>query len=197
MRRTRNPRSQAGYNLVEVLIAMALLGVVAITIFTLFVMGRKNVYSGKQASQAVSIATQVLEDLAPLNKQMIYNGAFGITDTSTGAAVTLPRVSGISAPTFANARVRSTDPNIMTSPPADISTQNTPPGLLTRWSGMLTGKLTQPSVTIVLIPDQDTASPPNNPPQFGTAQILHIRVFVRWQETGRLREVVVDTVKAF
>ncbi|HYS54460.1 MAG TPA: hypothetical protein VER58_11945 [Thermoanaerobaculia bacterium] len=188
--------TESGYNLVEVIFATALLGIVSITIFTLFVMGRRNVYAGKQNSQAVAIGTQVLEDLQPLNKKMLYNGAFGIPDTDTGGAITLPRVSGLIAPTFTNARIRSTDPN-MVSGQTDISTQSTPPGLLTRWGTLINGKLTNPSVTVILVPDQDTANPVNNPPKFGTAAILHVRVFVRWQEQGRGREVVLDTVKAF
>ena len=187
---------ESGYNLVEVIFATALLGIVSITIFTLFVMGRRNVYSGKQASQAVAIGTQVIEDLAPLNKKMLYNGAFGIADNATGSAITLPRVSGLATPTFTNARIRSTNPNIVTGQ-ADISTQTTPPALLTKWSNLIAGKLTNPSVTIILIPDQDTANPVNNPPRFGTAALLHVRVFVRWTESGRGREVVLDTVKAF
>ena len=169
----RRTRSQAGFNLVEVIVAVAVLGVVAITIFTLFVMGRRNIYSGKQASQAVAIGTQVLEDLAPLNKKMVYGGAFGIADTDTGAAVTLPRVSGSAAPSFTNAKIRSTDPNIVASPPADISTN--PTGLLTRWSGLLTNKLESASVTLILVPSQDS----NNPAQFGSSQFLQVRVFVR------------------
>jgi prepilin-type N-terminal cleavage/methylation domain-containing protein len=189
-------RAQAGYNLVEVIIALAVFGVVAMTIFTLFVMGRRNVYSGKQASQAVAVATQVIEDIGPLNKRMLYNGAFGIADTDTGAAVTLPRVSGLSTPTYTNARVRSTDPNVMASPPTDISTEQT--GLLTRWAAMVPAeKLQEGSVTLILIPSQDTASPANNPPQFLTSQLLQIRVYVRWTEAGHKREVVLDTVKAF
>jgi prepilin-type N-terminal cleavage/methylation domain-containing protein len=189
-------RSQAGYNLVEVIIALAVFGVVAMTIFTLFVMGRRNVYSGKQASQAVAVGTQVLEDIGPLNKRMLYNGAFGIGDTDTGASVTLPKVSGLAVPTWANAKVRSTDPNIMVSPPSDISTEQT--GLLTRWAAMVPAeKLQEGSVTLVLIPSQDTAQPVNNPPQFLTAQLLQIRVYVRWTEAGHKREVVLDTVKAF
>src|SRR4029079_6899447 len=111
----RPARAQGGYNLVEVIIALAVFGIVAITIFTLFVMGRRNIYSGKQASQAVAIGTQVLEDLAPLNKKMIYNAAFGIADTDTGAAVTLPKISGQAAPTFANATERATHAHIVTS----------------------------------------------------------------------------------
>ena len=190
-------RSEAGYNLVEVIIALAVFGVVAITIFTLFVMGRRNVYSGKQNSQAVAVATQVLEDIQPLNKRALYNGAFGIADTDTGAAVTLPKVYGSVAPSFTNARIRSTDPNVMVSPPADISTQQT--GLLTRWAALVPAeKLQEGSVTLVLIPSQDTVQPTaNNPPQFGTSQLLQIRVYVRWTEAAHKREVILDTVKAF
>ena len=68
----------------EVLIAMALLGVVMISIMALFVAGRKNVYSGKQMTNAMAIGTRVMEDLAPLSKSDIYSGLFAITDTSTG-----------------------------------------------------------------------------------------------------------------
>ena len=190
-------RNESGYNLIEVVFATALLGIVSITIFTLFVMGRRNVYSGKQNSQAVAIATQVMEDFQPLNKKMIYNGAFGILDTDAGNAITLPRVSGLATPTFAAARIRSTNATIVAGQ-GDISTESTPPGLLTKWNSYIAGgRLTNPSVTAILIPDVDTASPVNNPPHFGTAQLLRIRVFVRWTEAGRGREVVVDTVKAF
>ena len=61
-------RSERGFNLVEVLIAMALLGTVLMTILTLFYMGRRNVYSGKQTSVAVSIASHAMEDLSARSK---------------------------------------------------------------------------------------------------------------------------------
>lgn len=188
-------RRQAGYNLVEVLLAMAMLGVVTISIFTLFFMGRRNVYSGKQVSQAVAVGTQILEDLQPLNRQMLYNGGFGIAATSAGAALTMPAVvTGGQSYAFTNSMIRSTNATIIASPPADISTENTPPGLLTRWTTLLGTKLTNGSVTVILTPDQDAV---NTPAQFGTAQLLRVRVFVRWQENSRTREVVLDTVKAF
>jgi prepilin-type N-terminal cleavage/methylation domain-containing protein len=195
MRRiSRNHRS-AGFNLVEVLLAVAILGVVAISIFTLFVMGRRNIYSGKQTSQAITIGTQILEDLAPLNRQQIYNGSFNIAGTATGADFTLPRVSGSAAMSFVNAKIRSTNATIIASPPGDISTENTPPGLLTRWSTNLVPKLGPgSSVTVILTPDQD---PTNTPAQFATAQLLRIRVVVRWNETKRPREAIWDTVKAY
>ena len=186
---------QSGYNLIEVMLAMAMLGVVTISIFTLFFMGRRNVYSGKQTSQAIAIATEAIEDLQPMNRQMLYNGAFGLAANSIGTAFTIPAAqSGGLSYAFTGSAIRSTDPLFITSPPADISTQNTPPGLLTKWTGLLGNKLTKGSVTMVLTPDRD---PTNTPPQFGTAQLLRARVFVRWQEGNRVREVVLDTVKAF
>jgi prepilin-type N-terminal cleavage/methylation domain-containing protein len=194
MRRT-DKQSSAGFNLVEVLIAVAILGVVAISIFTLFVMGRRNIYSGKQTSQAIAVGTQVLEDLAPLNKEMVYAGAFGIADADVGENFTLPRVSGLAAMSFTNSQIRSTNATILSSAPANISTENTPPGLITRWAGLLGTKLgTGSSVTVVLTPDQDLT---NTPARFGTSQLLRIRVIVRWSETNRPREAVWDTVKAY
>ncbi len=188
-------RRQAGYNLVEVLLAMAMLGVVTISIFTLFFMGRRNVYSGKQTSQAIAIGTQVLEDIQPLNRIMLYNGAFGIASTATGGAFTIPAAtSGGQSYAYTNSNLRSTNATFIASPPADIATENAPPGLLARWTGLLGTKLTNGSVAVVLTPDKD---PTNNPPKYGTAQLLRVRVFVRWQEANRSREVVLDTVKAF
>lgn len=188
-------RGQLGYNLVEVLIAMALLGVVMISIFTLFYMGRRNVYGGKQMSQAIAVATEAIEDLSALNKQQIYNGAFGIAATSAGGAFTIPAaVTGGQSYAYTNSNIRSTSATFIASPPADISTQNTPPGLLTKWTGLLGTKLANGTVTVVLTPDSD---PTNNPAKYGTATLLRARVFVRWLENGRTREVVLDTVKAY
>jgi prepilin-type N-terminal cleavage/methylation domain-containing protein len=193
-----------GFNLVEVLISMALLGVVTISIFSLFYMGRRNVYAGRQMSQAVAIGTQVLEDLAPLNKRQIYNGAFGIVDTATGTNINFPMVAG-GVVTYSNARIRSTNATIIAAPPADIATENPLPpppavggiGLLTRWRNLIGTKLGDGSVTLLMQPMEDTASPPNNPPRFGTASVIKCRVIVRWSELGRQRELVLDTVKPF
>lgn len=192
---TLSRRNESGYNLVEVLLAMAMLGVVTISIFTLFFMGRRNVFSGRQTSQAIAIATEVVEDLQPLNRQMLYNGAFNIAGTSSGGAFTIPAVqSGALAYTYTNSNIRSTNATFIASPPVDIATESSPPGLLAKWTGLLGTKLLNGSVTVVLTPDKD---PTNTPAQYATAQIIRVRVFVRWQEQSRQREVVLDTVKAF
>jgi prepilin-type N-terminal cleavage/methylation domain-containing protein len=187
-----NRETSRGYNLVEVIIAMALLGTVMLSIFTLFFMGRGNVYSGKQMTQAIAIGNHVLEDLSPLNKQAVYNGCFAITDTASGSSITIPTPTPI---TYANSKIRSTDPSVIASAPSDISTEATGgPAFLSQWGALVGNKLTKGSVTLILTPDQDAA---NSPDQFKAAAFLRVRVLVRWQETGRQRQLVLDTVKSY
>ncbi len=189
-------RSERGYNLIEVIIAMGILASVLISVFTLFFMGRYNVYSGRQLTQALALGNHVLEDMAPLNKKMIYNGAFTLNDTDTGSTITF----GNPSQTYNNARIRSTDPNVIPSPPADISTELTPtttptgPGFLANWKTLLTGKMNKGSVSVILIPRND---PTNTPAQFGTATTMRVRVIVRWTERNRQRQVTLDTVKSY
>ena len=185
MTNTLTRSRQSGYNLVEVLLAMAMLGVVTISIFTLFFMGRRNVYSGKQTSQAIAIGTQVLEDLQPLNRQMLYSGAFNLAGTSSGTGFTIPAVvAGGQSYVYTNSAIRSTNTTIIAGAPVDIGTENNPPGLLAKWTGLLGQKLTNGSVTLVMTPDKD---PTNTPAQFGNSQLIRCRVFVRWLESGRQR----------
>ena len=182
-----------GYSLVEVLIAMGILGTVLIAIMTLFVWGRRNVYSGKQMSRAIAIGDRILEDLAPLTKKDIYNGAFNMADTAT------PTTSvAILGTTYTNCSIRSTKANVIPSAPSDIQSQTTDgPDFLGKWQTQMGSDLANASVTLLL---QPTADPTNNPPRFGTAQVLRVRVIVQWDESAgsrRGRNVVLDTVKTF
>ena len=54
------PPCQRGYNLVEVLIAMAITGVVILAIMSLFAIGRSNVHAGRQMTHAISVGTRAL-----------------------------------------------------------------------------------------------------------------------------------------
>jgi prepilin-type N-terminal cleavage/methylation domain-containing protein len=184
-------RRSAGYNLVEVLIATAIMGVVSLSIFTLFFIGRNNVYSGKQMTQAVTIGTRVMEDISAYNMQNLYGTAFNIAGTATGTSITF------NGTTYTNAQIRSTKATITHSPTqGNISTENASPGLLARWRTMLNGnkKLTDAAVTLILQPDHDTA---NDPDQFATSRVLRVRVFVTWREAGRRRSLEMMTLKTF
>jgi prepilin-type N-terminal cleavage/methylation domain-containing protein len=194
-RARRQRHSQRGYNLMEVMIAIALLGVVLISIMALFVAGRKNVYSGKQMTNAVAIGTRVLEDLAPLNKQDIFNGLFAIAASDTGYGSTVQL--GTPPITYTNCRIRSTDSTVGSPTATDVSTQSTgtnPPNMLTKWKDQMGTNLTNGSVTLIMVPTKD---PTNSPAQFGTAVVLQVRVLIQWDEAQRHRQLILDTSRAF
>ena len=190
-------QSQRGYNLIELLVAIALLGVVLMSILSLFIWGRKNVYSGKQMTTAIAIGTRVLEDLAPLSKRDLYAGLFAIGDAD------LPTASikfGVPQREYKDAAIRSTDAAII-SGYTDLQKENaTGPKLLTgSWTNELKdaagkGKLDDGSVTLILMPRADVDA--SKQPKFGTASVLQVRVVVSWLENRRRREVILDTVKA-
>ncbi len=182
-------KSQRGYNLVEVLVATGVLGTVLLSVLTLFFVGTRNVYSGKQMTRAVAIGTRVMEDLSGPNKRSIYLGAFDIADSATGASIT------IAGRTYPNSRLRSTNPTVIPSPPSDIATQTAlGPMYLDDWSAQLGNQLTNGSVSIVMTPIED---PINTPARFRSATMMKIRVIIQWDERLRHRNIVLDTVKPF
>ncbi|HVR41959.1 MAG TPA: prepilin-type N-terminal cleavage/methylation domain-containing protein [Thermoanaerobaculia bacterium] len=164
---------QAGYNLIEVLIAMGLLATVMLSIVTLFVMGRANVYSGKQMTRAVSVGTSVSEDLNSLSVIRTLS-TFGIP---AGATPTSNTVAGV---TYPNSIIRST---------ADLS--NDPEGLLARWNDLIPdARLSDARVTLVVLPrDLVTSS------DLTSARVLQLKVVVEWNEARRQRNVVLDIAK--
>jgi prepilin-type N-terminal cleavage/methylation domain-containing protein len=188
---------QRGYNLIELLIAIAILGVVLLSVLSLFIWGRKNVYSGKQMTTAIAIGTRVVEDLAPLTKEDIYNGVFDITDAATGTQIKF----GNPEKTYENAAARSTKAGIIASY-ADLQKQRAlGPKFLDKWTlqlqetlpnGTKRDRLLDGAVTVILTPASDTVTPA----KFGTAAIMRVRVIVSWSENRRRREIILDSVKA-
>lgn len=182
----QNSRSQRGFNLIEVLIAMALLSVVLLSIFTLFVMGRKNVYSGKQLTQANAIGRNVLEDLSSMTLSDLRT-AFGISGTATLGAVDVDTTTSLPDETYTNAILRTTN---------TISGTTDPRGYLQTWLNQITTqrKLANGQVAIVFRPRKP--NPTSATLTAGNATVMQIRVIVRWSESGRIRQAVFDTSKA-
>lgn len=190
--RSRRLASQSGYNLVEVLVAMAMVGVVTLSVITLFFVARGNVYSGKQMTTATAIGTQAMEDLSNLTLQAVYD-SFRVV-TATTPTVGTYTIEGV---TYTNVLLRSTATDIVATPPADISQEVTPTGgqgLLTAWRALASSRLGDGSVTVILFPQQ-----PNTPVLLANgnarAALLRIRVIVRWNEARRRRTAVFDTFK--
>lgn len=188
---------ERGYNLIEVLIAIAILGSVVLSVMTLFVLARRNVYSGKQMSQATALAQEVVEDLANMTIRQVY-AAFLIDGTVALANYT---VDGIAYP---NALIRSTNPTIVASPPTDISFEIDPPGshpgFITQWTDALASskKLEDGSITLMITPSAQPdpgAFPIVNATGNPSAQVLKLRVVVKWKEGLRSRSAYVDSLK--
>ena len=190
---------QRGYSLVEVLIAVGITGFVLLTVVTLFYMGRRNVYSGKQMTYAVSVGTRVMEDLSTMTTNDVLSN-FAINDSTAQQDVVLcnynllplgnttcPPVGGFvpGYATFSSASERDTN----TINP----TTTDPGGYLTRWSALVTGaNMTNGKVSLVLRP----RNPANSNAPWTTARFLSIRVIVQWDEgSGRTRDAFFDTTK--
>jgi prepilin-type N-terminal cleavage/methylation domain-containing protein len=184
---------QQGYSLIEVLVAVAITSVVLLTVLTLFYMGRRNVYSGKQTTYANSIGTRVLEDLSAMSADDLLTN-FVIDDNTTLSTVTLSNVSA--APggriDFANSILRNTNT-------ISASTEVPPNGYLTTWKTYLDpSKLTGATVGIIITPRAPTnivnGLPVNAP--ITTAQFTKVRVYIAWDESAnRRRYAFFDTTK--
>lgn len=189
-------RGESGFNLIEVLIAMALIGSVLLSVLTLFFLSRRNVYSGKQMSQAVAIGTHALEDLSAMNVNDIFT-AFNITSTSTLASYMIDGV------TYPNALIRSTHSNVVASPPADILAETDPDGtgpavgFLSTWRNEMASnnKFKDGTVTVVVMPRAPVTVMDATNTTMPSRGVKQIRVIVRWDENGRMRNAVFDTTK--
>jgi prepilin-type N-terminal cleavage/methylation domain-containing protein len=197
---TRTMMKKNGYSLVEVLIAIAITSVVLLTVVTLFYMGRRNVYSGKQMTYAVSVGTRMLEDLSAMTaSDMLSN--FNITDASpTNGTVTVVGISGPNSKfDFSNSIGRDTS-TCDSATPADCGT-NDKQKYLSAWKGLLDpSKLTNGQAGIVITRRDVPATPPptcDNPPcPWTSARYLKVRAYVSWDEAKNRRRIAFfDTTK--
>lgn len=74
-----------GFNLVEVIIAIALLAGVLLSIAGLFTYGGRFVKSGKEMTEALSIAQDINEELEKLSYRQLYD-EFGCSSTATSCS---------------------------------------------------------------------------------------------------------------
>jgi len=174
---TRSRRNaQAGFNLIEVLIAMALLSTVLLSVVTLFYMGRSNVYSGKQLTRATSVSVHASEDLNALAAQDFLD-AFNITAATTTGSNT------VAGTQYADSIVRSVK--------VDAGGTNDPQGYLTRWQGYLTpDRVYNGNLTLVVLPSDFTDAA-----DVTTARLIRIVVVTQWSERNRPRTVLMETTK--
>jgi prepilin-type N-terminal cleavage/methylation domain-containing protein len=169
-------RRERGYSLIEVLVAIGILGTILLTIVTLFFIGRRNVYSGKQMTRATAVATHVAEDLNPMTADEMWNNFNIINTTALTPSVT------IAGTTYKDVLVRTT---------SSISAGTDPKGFLDRWNDQLPATaMDNGKVTVVFIPTElATAGDPTS------ARVVRIKIITQWNESTRARQVTLDTVK--
>jgi prepilin-type N-terminal cleavage/methylation domain-containing protein len=179
---TKARRHDSGFNLVETLLAMAILGVILMSVITLFFIGRRNVYSGKQMSAANAVATRVLEDLSLMSATDVID-SFRLT---TNPSLSSNTVAGVAYP---NSIMRDSNGTI------DAST-NDAAGYLTRWRALVDSANELPSgrVVLILTPQQPTDTS-STAQRISTAQVIRIRGVVEWSEGIRRRNVTFDSSK--
>lgn len=173
----RERRAESGYNLVETLVALAMTGVVVLSIMTLFFMGQKNVYSGKQMSAANAVATRVLEDLS-LMSSLDLQSNFGLDDTTTLAT------NVVAGTSYTGSVLRATD--------GTINSTTDPSGYLARWQALVpSSTFLNGRVALILTP----ADPVDTDDPVTTAQVIRVRGVVEWNEGRRRRFITFDASK--
>jgi prepilin-type N-terminal cleavage/methylation domain-containing protein len=186
-------RDRRGYSLIEVLIAVAITGVVMLTIVTLFYMGRRNVYSGKQMTYAVSVGTRVMEDLSTMTDGDLLT-AFGITDATNRQTVVVCNNKLLPlGTTTCNHNIITTFDSSTERETGTINSGTDPGGYLTQWGTLVTGaNLTNGKVGLVITP----RNPADNTKNWTTARFTRVRVYVQWDEAkNRTRTAFFDTTK--
>jgi prepilin-type N-terminal cleavage/methylation domain-containing protein len=205
-----NERSKAGYSLVEVLIALAITSVVLLTVVPLFYMGRRNVYSGKQMTYAVSVGTRMLEDLSTMAmSDLVGSGTgsvsyFNIDNTTALNTVTIngigPGAAAGGVQSFTNSIKRdSTACTASGTPPVYTCPDDTPasdpnaPKYLAKWRSLIDDdKLANAELGIVITPRWVAGQTQT----LDVTTFLKVRAYVAWDEAKNRRRVAFfDTTK--
>jgi prepilin-type N-terminal cleavage/methylation domain-containing protein len=195
----------SGYSLIEVLVAIAITSVVLLTVLSLFYMGRRNVYGGKQMTQAVAVGTRIMEDIETMTVAQ-FRSNFALTDTTPLVNVTVKNVPGRGDIVYPSSiGLDSTSctatAGIPPAPPAVTCSVDAPlTHFMANWYGTLlagsstnqSAVLANPTIGLVITPrtPRVVASP------VVTAQFTRIRVYVSWDEApGARRYAFFDTTK--
>jgi type II secretory pathway pseudopilin PulG len=164
--------SDAGYSLIEVLAAAALLAGVLVAILGMFIYGGQSVNAGKMLTKATSLSNDVLEEMRQLSfkqaYQLIEDGGNPANDT----------------------RYVWNSPTNTPNWPDDASSQ----AVLNAWRLQVAKGLPRGTMTVTVRGLADLGS---NPPEatFANARVLQIVITVRWTEARRQRSVVFETIK--
>jgi prepilin-type N-terminal cleavage/methylation domain-containing protein len=203
-----NRRTSAGYSLIEVLVAIAITSVVLLTVVTLFYVGKRNIYSGKERSYAVAAGTRALEDLSAMTGANLRTN-FNIDNNTTLGKVTLdklppgsPGADGSGNMSIDQSITRdSTKCTYNTSTKVWENCTDDTNGFIGRWmteispNGNPSERLANPVIGLIITPK----SPEIVAQPITTAKFTKVRLYIRWDEGGGTahRYIFFDTTKVF
>lgn len=167
---------QDGFSLVEVMIASALLATVLLSIGGVFLAGSQNVSSGRELTEAVTIANSVTEQVLAWPYEKVWGMTGGTADSET-----------------ATWRNDATQPTYV-GDPADVADWT---ATAQAWTEKVESDLNEGILIyrvdgIDRLPDEVD----DGLQTFRDAEFLRVTVTVRWTERrGRQREVVFEEIK--
>ena len=159
-------QKQDGFSLIEVIVALALLAAVLLTISGLFIQGGQSVNTGRDLTEATSIATSILEHMDKWAYNQLYTN-FCVTSSSAAFSFT-------------------------TSPAPGCATFNAIPGAgagTSTWQSEINKRLPNAKATIEVTPIGSTNG------HFDTAKGIRVKVTVDWVLKLRARQVSLETVR--
>lgn len=212
MKRTVRSGSRRGFSLVEVIIATGLLAEIALVIVGLFIVGRRDVQSGRNLTTALSIAQHVSEDLDALGYDSLWNGwrvgSTAVGQNSKRATIEIRRLGNwriayvVSSPAYSGETPAAS--------PTDLAGSTILEPLKTRIGTWITELQTLPApspeapLRIVLTPlfDVDdngtaTTTPSTFAATFAGAAVIRVDITVAWQEGQRHRSVTLPQARTF
>lgn len=173
----RPPRIEAGYSLIEVLAASALLLFVLLAIMGMFIYGGRSVQSGKLMTKATVIAEDVLEEFRKFSFDQTYQVINDTADANTTQVHTW------------NSRTSAMPP------PADAGYQ----AILNAWKSQAESQLPPGTGEVIItvrgLKDLGTGSGPSAE-AWAKSRVLQVVVSVKWKEGRRQRSVVFETIKS-
>lgn len=197
--KTSSPR-EAGFSLVETMLAGALLATVLISVVAMFTLGGEKVKSGKQLTKAAALGMEMMEDFRRTNFQGAYRMING-----TCADMSVEWRSEDDPDNNERYGIPNTIPDDECNyPPSGWAypTEDTSPRLvLCRWANRADLQFGGSGDGIVGVKidgfnDVPTAgSEEAGDINFCDARFLRVRVTVEWREMRRNRDVTYETLK--
>jgi type II secretory pathway pseudopilin PulG len=79
----KNARREAGYSLIETLLAAGLLAFILVSVSGLFIVGTQNVKSGREMTKATTVANSAMEQVLAWPFEKVYGFPGGVAADST------------------------------------------------------------------------------------------------------------------